>query len=96
METAVLNPPEVQELPPIHIQLTPYQWRMCGYLTQGMKNKAIARILGVSEQVVKNRFSEILRITGCRDRLELALRLLMPPAHVTFGRAGAGNPELRA
>jgi DNA-binding NarL/FixJ family response regulator len=85
-----------QELSPIHVRLTPYQWRLCGYLTQGMKNKQIARILGVSEQVVKNRFHEILRITGCRDRLELALRLLMPPAHMTFGRAGAANRELRA
>jgi len=85
-----------QELPPIHIQLTPYQWRMCGYLTQGMKNKEIARRLGVNEQTVKNRFSEILRVTGCRNRLELALRLLTPPAHMTFGRADAGCRELRA
>jgi len=96
MEIAVLDLPEIQELPPIHIQLTPYQWRMCGMLTQGMKNKAIARILGVSEQVVKSRFSKILRITGCRDRVELALFLMTPWGHVTFGRAGAANRELRA
>ena len=85
-----------QELPPIHIQLTASQWRICGMLTRGLKNKEIARRLGVTEQTVKNRFSEILRSTGCRDRMELALRLLMPPAHVTFGRAGAANRELRA
>ena len=96
METAVLDLPEIQELPPIHIQLTPYQWRMCGLLTQGMKNKEIARRLGVNEQTVKNRFSKILRITGCRDRVELALRLVTPPAHMTFGRASAANRELRA
>lgn len=93
MSPATLNP---ELLPPVHVSLTPYQWRMCGYLTQGMKNKEIARRMGITEQTVKNRFVKILQITGCKNRLELALRLLMPPAHMTFGRAGAASRELRA
>jgi DNA-binding NarL/FixJ family response regulator len=42
-------------------------------VANGKKNKAIAEQIGTTTQVIKNNLRFIYRITGCADRLELAI-----------------------
>ena len=45
-----------------------------------MKNRAIAKALGTSEQVVKNNLRSIFDKLGVSDRLELAIYTMHHPA----------------
>jgi two-component system, NarL family, nitrate/nitrite response regulator NarL len=58
---------------PSRVRLTPKELRIVALLTQGMKNKEIARQVGTSEQVVKNYLRKVYDKLGVSDRLELAL-----------------------
>ena len=54
-------------------RLTPKELQIVALVTEGAKNREIARQLGTKEQVVKNYLRSIYDKTGVSDRLELAL-----------------------
>jgi len=51
--------------------LTDREIKVIGYLIQGMTNKEVARELGVTEQTVKYYVNQLLKKTGCSNRVEL-------------------------
>lgn len=54
--------------------------RVVSLIMEGMKNRAIAKALGTSEQVVKNNLRSIFDKVGVSDRLELAIYTMHHPA----------------
>ena len=54
-------------------RLTPKELQIVALVTEGAKNREIAKQLGTKEQVVKNYLRSIYDKTGVSDRLELAL-----------------------
>jgi DNA-binding CsgD family transcriptional regulator len=65
-------------------------------LASGATNKEIAARLGLREQTVKNRLSNIYEKLGLRNRLELAIYLtrmveLAGPAELTRGKGGTAS-----
>jgi DNA-binding NarL/FixJ family response regulator len=61
-------------------RLTRTQLRVVSLIMEGMKNRAIAKALGTSEQVVKNNLRSIFDKLGVSDRLELAIYTMHHPA----------------
>jgi len=59
--------------PQQRLRLTEKEMMIIGGVTQGMKNKDIAREVGTTEQVVKNYLTKIYDKLNVADRLELAL-----------------------
>lgn len=59
--------------PQQQLRLSEKEMKIIGGVTQGMKNKEIARELGTTEQVVKNYLRKIYDKLRVADRLELAL-----------------------
>lgn len=59
--------------PQQRLRLTEKEMMIIGGVTQGMKNKDIAREVGTTEQVVKNYLRKIYDKLNVADRLELAL-----------------------
>jgi DNA-binding NarL/FixJ family response regulator len=59
--------------PQQRLRLTEKEMLIIGGVTQGMKNKDIAREVGTTEQVVKNYLRKIYDKLNVADRLELAL-----------------------
>ena len=59
--------------PQHRLRLTEKEMMIIGGVTQGMKNKDIAREVGTTEQVVKNYLRKIYDKLNVADRLELAL-----------------------
>jgi DNA-binding NarL/FixJ family response regulator len=59
--------------PQQQLRLSEKEMRIIGGVTQGMKNKEIAREVGTTEQVVKNYLRKIYDKLHVVDRLELAL-----------------------
>jgi DNA-binding NarL/FixJ family response regulator len=82
------------------VKLSPKEIQIIAGVTQGLRNKDIAKEVGTTEQVVKNYLRKIYDKLGVSDRLELALycmhhRLLenypkidpSPPAQPALGQA---------
>ncbi len=53
------------------LNLTDREIQVIGYLIEGMTNKEIARELGVTEQTVKYYINQLLKKTGCTNRVKL-------------------------
>ena len=54
-------------------ELTAKQETIAGYVTQGLRNREIAALLGTTEQVIKNYLRAIYDKLGVSSRLELAM-----------------------
>ena len=61
-------------------------------VTEGRRNKEIARELGTTEQVVKNYLRRIYDRFGVADRLELAIYSLQQGLLKRSGKPAAGAP----
>ncbi len=89
LEQEGVQPPRApQGSPPRNLRpvdtLTKREKTVISYLTQGWRNREIARQLTISEQTVKNHLRTIYDKVGVSDRLELVLyaihqRLELPP-----------------
>lgn len=55
------------------VRLTPREGQLVSLLAQGLKNKEIATVLGISEGTVKVYLSKLFDKVGAKDRFELAL-----------------------
>ena len=55
------------------VSLSPREGQLVSLLAQGLKNKEIAEMLGISEGTVKVYLSRLYQKVGAKDRLELAL-----------------------
>jgi DNA-binding NarL/FixJ family response regulator len=55
-----------------HVSLTPRQQEIRSLLRQGMRNKMIAQVLGISEGTVKNHVTDILKILKASNRTQAA------------------------
>jgi DNA-binding NarL/FixJ family response regulator len=55
------------------------QLAVIGPVADGMKNKAIAEMLGTSEQEIKNKLRRVYDAVGVDSRLQLALFVLDHP-----------------
>ena len=55
------------------MRLTATEQRLVNAVMRGATNREIAARLGLSEQTVKNRLSQLYRKTGVRNRVELAM-----------------------
>lgn len=53
--------------------LTPKQWLIASLVAEGMKNKEIAVLLGVTEHVIKNYLRDVYDKLGFWNRTEVAL-----------------------
>lgn len=53
--------------------MTPRQWQVVHLVADGEKNRDIGRMVGLTENMVKNYLREIFDRTGMNTRLELAL-----------------------
>ncbi len=75
------------------VRMTPREGQMVCLLAQGLKNKEIATVLGISEGTVKVYLSKLFRKVGAKDRFELALFGLknMVGGSRTGGMAPAGS-----
>ncbi len=54
-------------------RLTRRQREVAALVAQGMSNAEIAATLVIAEDTVKKHVSQVLSVTGCRSRTELAL-----------------------
>ena len=79
--------------PQQRMRLTEKEMMIIGGVTQGMKNKDIAREVGTTEQVVKNYLRKIYDKLNVADRLELALYSMH---HRLLEGYGFPEPELVA
>jgi DNA-binding NarL/FixJ family response regulator len=61
------------------LPITPAQKRTLLLLFEGYTNAHIAKEMGTSEQVVKNRFSDMYDRTGASGRSELVSMVLLKP-----------------
>jgi DNA-binding NarL/FixJ family response regulator len=67
------------------VAITPRERQLMGLLAQGLRNKEIARSLGITEGTVKIYLSRLFVKFGANDRLELALLALKNIANVRAG-----------
>ncbi|MBI3722292.1 MAG: helix-turn-helix transcriptional regulator, partial [Fimbriimonas ginsengisoli] len=68
----------VRERPPIYgmvTVLTPREHEISLKVAEGLSNRDIAQDLGLAEQTVKNLVSVVMRKMGCKNRVQVALRL---------------------
>lgn len=57
------------------VHISKNEARAAGLLAKGHSNQAIAEAMGVSEQSVKNYFRQLMRKLGCKNRVQLLLKL---------------------
>jgi two-component system nitrate/nitrite response regulator NarL len=57
----------------VTVSLTPREEQVLHHLSRGFSNRAIAGVLGIAEQTVKNTVSDLIRKYKARNRLGLAL-----------------------
>ncbi|MES2919830.1 MAG: response regulator transcription factor [Pseudomonadota bacterium] len=78
-------------------QLTPQQYKVLYYLTEGWLNKQIAYDLAISEATVKAHMTAIFRKLGVHNRTQVVIatqRLtLEPPGERALHRHGSDGPE---
>lgn len=55
------------------MKLSPRKRQIVALVTQGLKNREIAKRMGITEHVVKNKLRMIYRDLGFSNRVELAL-----------------------
>ena len=69
------------------VELSPREAQLMILVSQGLKNKEIAAILGISEATVRMYLTSVFRKLGVKDRYELAI----------FGlqNSGAGGPSIK-
>jgi two-component system nitrate/nitrite response regulator NarP len=60
--------------PAVRAPLAPRERQLIGYVRQGLRNRAIAEQLGVTEGTVKTYLHAIFEKLGVRTRTELAMR----------------------
>ena len=53
--------------------MTPRQWQIVELVGEGLKNREIGKMLGVTEQAIKNRLRVIYDETGMDNRVGLAM-----------------------
>lgn len=63
-------------LPPPVVKLTPREREIIDAILGAASNRAIAQRLGISEQSVKNRLTNVYRKLGVGNRVELILVLM--------------------
>lgn len=71
-------------LPSVHEPLTEYRARLTDreldiarYVASGLSNQAIAERTGLRIQTIKNSVSAVMKKLGCRNRVQVALRLVL-------------------
>lgn len=77
------------------VTLTQRERELLGLLAQGLKNKEMAHVLGITEGTVKVYLSNLFRKVGANDRLDLALfalRNMMGPGLVEASTTRPGQP----
>jgi len=74
---------------PASLGLTPREFEVLMWLTQGQCNKQIARQLGIEEQTVRNHLRPIFQKFGVARRAELLVKLF--EQGVVFGKPRVGN-----
>ena len=82
--------------PKQQLRLSEKEMLIISGVTQGLKNKDIAREVGTTEQVVKNYLRKIYDKLGVSDRLELALYCLHHQLHKNAGEAETRPVEIAA
>lgn len=68
----------IKERPPIYgmvTVLTPREHEISLKVAEGLSNRDIAEDLNLAEQTVKNLVSVVMRKMGCRNRVQVALKL---------------------
>jgi DNA-binding NarL/FixJ family response regulator len=79
--------------------LTQREAQLVNFLRNGLKNKEIARALGITEGTVKGHLTRLFRKVGVRNRFELALfglrnrPTLQPPPRLTIVARKAGSSD---
>lgn len=79
----------VRERPPIYgmvTVLTPREHEISLKVAEGLSNRDIADDLNLAEQTVKNLVSVVMRKMGCRNRVQVALKLSKAKANETVKR----------
>ncbi|HZT29907.1 MAG TPA: response regulator transcription factor [Bryobacteraceae bacterium] len=73
------------------VNLTPRESELVALVSQGLKNKEIARALNISEATVRVYLSALFRKLGIKDRYELAIYGLRNMANLRNGSEAAGE-----
>lgn len=87
----VALPSESIRRPVCGADLTPRQQEVFGFLRQGYSNKAIARMLNMSDQTVKGHARRIMRKLGVANRTQLAIVAVQRKVSGSLKRSGEGR-----
>jgi DNA-binding NarL/FixJ family response regulator len=75
-------------------ELTPREHEISAMIAQGLSTKAIADATGLKTVTVNNFVSIILRKLGCKNRLEIALKVRETSGQTSAGRATARTANI--
>jgi len=73
------SPTEELRVPPTAVPMTARERQVFAQLLRGQTNRQIARILGISEQTVKNHLRSVFGKLGVADRLQAVLAITTQP-----------------